>query len=535
MSTDKVLKVVGTRPPRVDAADKVTGRAQFGPDIVLPGLLHGKILRSPHAHARIRSIDTSRAEALPGVHAVVTADDLQEAEDQVTRLGEVTANWKYLCDNTFASDKVLYVGHAVAAVAASAPNIAEQALELIDVDYEVLTAVVDVLEATQEGAPILHEHIRTRSLAGTGDKPSNVTMHLQHVKGDPEAGFAAADIVVERAFRTATVHQGYIEPHAATAEWSADGRLTVYSTTQGSFAVRDQLATLLRYPMSKIRVFPTEVGGAFGGKNTAYVDVPAALLARKAGHPVRVVMSRAEVLLATGPTSGTSIRVRMGATRNGQITAAEAELYYEAGAYPGSPVGSGAATIFAPYDIPNGQIDGYDVLVNRPRMSTYRAPGATPPSFAGEAVIDELAEKVGMDPIAFRLKNCAQNGTRRVVGAVHRDIAGLDVLEAARAHPHYTAPLGAASPLATGATGAPSRAARSASTATAPWPCSSARSTLPGRAPAWPCRPLRPWDWPSTRSSLPWLIRIRLATRRSVPAAGRRWLRACRWSRPQRT
>jgi CO/xanthine dehydrogenase Mo-binding subunit len=443
MSADtKQYNVIGTRPPRCDAADKATGRVLFGPDISLPGLLHGKILRSPHAHARIRSIDTSRASALPGVYAVVTADDLQEAEDRTTRLGEVSANFKYLCDNVFASDKVLYVGHAVAAVAASTPHIAEQALQLIEVDYEVLPAVVDVLEAAQDGAPLLHEHIRTRSLAGTSDRPSNVAVHLQHVKGDPEKGFAEADAIVEREFRTATVHQGYIEPHAATAAWSADGKLTVYSTTQGSFSVRDQLATLLRYPMSKIRVIPTEVGGAFGGKNTGYVDVPAALLARKTGRPVRAVMSRAGVLLATGPTSGTVIRVKMGATRDGQITAAQAELYYEAGAYPGSPVGSGAGTLFAPYDIPNGQVDGYDVLVNRPKMGPYRAPGSTPASFAGEAVVDELAEKIGMDPIAFRLKNCAQDGARRIVGAVHRDIAGIEVLKAAQAHEHYSAPLG---------------------------------------------------------------------------------------------
>jgi xanthine dehydrogenase molybdenum-binding subunit len=443
MSKDKgQFEVVGTRPPRYDAADKATGRALFGPDINLPGLSHGRILRSPHAHARICSIHTNRAEALPGVYAVVTADDLREAQGQATRLGEVTAHFKYLCDNAFASDKVLYVGHAVAAVAASTPHIAEQALQLIDVDYEVLPAVVDVLQAAQADTPLLHETMRTHSLAGTSDKPSNVALHVQHVKGDLAAGFAAADAVVEREFRTATVHQGYIEPHAATAVWSADGKLTVYSTTQGSFAVRDQLATLLRYPMSKIRVIPTEVGGAFGGKNTGYVDVPAALLARKAGRPVRLVMSRAEVFLATGPTSGTVIRVKVGATRDGQITAAQAELYYEAGAYPGSSVGSGAATIFAPYDIPHGQIDGYDVLVNRPKMETYRAPGASPASFAGEAVLDELAQEIGMDPIAFRLKNCAQNGTRRIVGALHRDIAGLEVLKAAQAHPHYTAPLG---------------------------------------------------------------------------------------------
>jgi len=257
-------RVIGTRPPRKDGADKLTGRALFGPDIRLPGLLHGKMLRSPHAHARIRSIDTRRAEALPGVYAVVTAKDLPRAVDRIDRLGELSVNFKYMSDNNLASDKVLYVGHAIAAVAAGNPHLAEEAVDLIDVEYEVLPAVVDVREAMQADAPLLHEHLVTRSLSGVSERPSNVASHFQHLKGDPERGFAEADVIVEREFTTETVHQGYIEPHVSTALWSADGVLTVWSTTQGAFAVRDHLAELLDYPMSKIRVIPTEVGGAFG-------------------------------------------------------------------------------------------------------------------------------------------------------------------------------------------------------------------------------------------------------------------------------
>jgi xanthine dehydrogenase molybdenum-binding subunit len=435
------FSVIGTRPARYDAADKATGRALFGPDIQLPGMLHGKVLRSPYAHARIRAIDARRAVDLPGVYAVVTAADLQEAEDRIVQLGEGSADLRYLCDNTLARDKVLYVGHAVAAVAARTPHIAEQALELIDVEYEVLPPVLDVLEAVQDGAPLLHPDLCTRSLAGTSDRPSNVASHFQHLHGDPREGFAQADVVVERAFRTATVHQGYIEPHAAVAVWGADGSLTIYTTTQGSFAVRDHVAQLLRHPMSKIRVIPTEVGGAFGGKNVSYLDVLAALLSRQSGRPVKMVMTRAEVLLATGPSSGTAIEVKMGATREGKITAAQATLWYEAGAYPGSPVGSGGGTIFAPYAIPNGQIDGYDVVVNKPRIGSYRAPGATPASFAGESIIDELACELDMDPIEFRLLNCAREGTRRISGGRHAEIHGIEVLRAAQAHPHYRAPL----------------------------------------------------------------------------------------------
>lgn len=428
----KPFNVVGERLPRYDGADKVTGKAIFGPDVALPGMAYGFILRSPHAHARILSIDTNRAEALAGVYAVVTAADLPPAENTEQR---------YARDNTFASDKVLYVGHAVAAVAARTPALAEQAARLIEVEYEALPAVTDVLAAMRDDAPILHDEMRTHSLAGRGDKPSNIASHFQHVKGDPAQGFAEADVIVEREFHTRTVHQGYIESHAAVATWSDDGALTIYTTTQGSFAVRDHVVWLLGLPMSKVRVIPTEVGGAFGGKNTSYVDVPAALLARKARRPVKITMPRPDVFLATGPSSGAVFRVKMGATRDGRITAAQAELCYAAGAYPGSPVGSGANVMFGPYVIPHGQIDGYDVVTNGPRVSSYRAPGGTPANFAAETVIDELAEELGIDPIEFRLRNHVKEGDERLDGGTHGHIGGIEVLKAAQACEHYRAPL----------------------------------------------------------------------------------------------
>jgi len=434
MSTQKnaQFNVVGERLPRYDGADKVTGKAIFGPDVALPGMLHGFVLRSPHAHARLRSINTSRAEALQGVYAVVTAADLPPAG---------STDHRYARDNTFASDKVLYVGHAVAAVAARTQALAEEAARLIEVEYEVLPAVTDVLAAMQDDAPILHEDMRTHSLAGRGEKPSNVASHFQQLKGDPAHGFAEADVIVERECHTATVHQGYIESHAAVATWSDDGVLTVYTTTQGSFAVRDHIVWLLDLPMSQVRVVPTEVGGAFGGKNTSYVDVAAALLARKARRPVKITMPRPDVFLATGPSSGAIFRVKMGAKRDGHITAVQAELFYEAGAYPGSPVGSGATVMFGPYAIPNGQVDGYDVVTNGPRVSSYRAPGGTPGNFAVETLVDELAEKLGMDPIEFRLLNHAHEGDERVDGGTHGSIGGIEVLKAAQACEHYRAPL----------------------------------------------------------------------------------------------
>jgi CO/xanthine dehydrogenase Mo-binding subunit len=429
----RAYTVIGTRPPRYDAAAKVAGRALYGPDVTLPGSLHAQVLRSPHAHARIRSIDVSRAASLPNVYAVVTAKDLPSAQDDTQR--------QHALDNTLASDKVLYVGHPVAAVAARDAHTAEQALRLIEVVYEVLPAVVDVLEAAQPGAPLLHEKMTTRSLAGPSAAPSNLAYHFQHLKGDPEQGFAQADVIVERDFRSATVHQGYLEPHAATASWETDGRLSVYCTTQGSFAVRRQLHWLLDIPVAKISVHPTEVGGAFGGKNEPFVECVAALLAQKSGRPVKIVMNRAEVFLASGPTSGTAIHVKAGATRDGRITAIQAELYYEAGAYPGSPVGSGANLLFGPYDIPNGQIDGYDVVVNKPKTGSYRAPGGTPANWAGESVIDELADRIGLDPLEFRMLNRAQEGTRTIGGSTYAHIGSKEVLQAAQEHPHYRSAL----------------------------------------------------------------------------------------------
>lgn len=437
---DKQVEV-GTRPPRVDARGKVTGQALYATDISLPGLLHGRVLRSPHAHARIVSIDTSKAEALSGVFAIVTAQDLPEAEDRTEKLGESTINFKFLRDNNLASDTVLYVGHAIAAVAASTPHIAEEALSLIEIEYDVLPAVVDIRYAMSSKSAVLHQEIKTKSPDGDSDTPSNIAKHFRHLKGDIEQGFAEADVIVEREFHTVSVHQSYLEPHAATAIWGADGHLTIYASTQGTFAAREQIATLLQYPMSKIKVIPTEVGGAFGGKNPTYVETPAALLSRKTGRPVRIVMSRQEVILGTGPGPGVYIKAKVGATKDGKITAAKAELCYEAGAYPGSAVDPGAMAMFAGYDIPNGQLDGYDVLVNKPRSAAYRAPGAPQSTFAAEQIIDELAEKLSIDGIEFRMKNVAREGTHRLDGPNHKSIALEEMLGIMEDHNHYNSPL----------------------------------------------------------------------------------------------
>ena len=324
LATNTDFKVVGTRPVRHDGTDKVTGRALYGADYDASGLLHGKILRSPHAHAVIKSINTSKAESLDGVKAVVTSSDFPQVADKTLELGEDEIKLKWLRDNILASDKALYGGHAIAGVAAVNPHIAEEALKLIDVEYEVLPVVLTTQEAMADNASILHTSLTTQELGEDTGVVSNVASHFQHVKGDVEKGFAEADIVKEREFNTTTVHQGYIEPHNGTAFWSADGRLHVWCSTQGSFVVRDSLAELLDLPVSMVRVTPMEIGGGFGGKIPIYVEPVAALLSKKTGAPVKIVMSRKETFEGSGPTPGSYMKIKIGARKDGTITAAHA-------------------------------------------------------------------------------------------------------------------------------------------------------------------------------------------------------------------
>jgi xanthine dehydrogenase molybdenum-binding subunit len=441
MSTPTQFKVIGTRPIRHDGVDKVTGRAVYGADVYLPGMIHGRLLRSPVAHARIKSIDTSAAEALPGVEAVATSADMPDPGDRIAELGEGAINVRHLSSNCLARGKVHYKGQAVAAVAAVSPHVAEEALKLIKVEYEVLPPVIDVQAAMKDGAPLLHDDLFTESLGKPTGKASNVAKHFQFKKGEVEQGFKEAAVTIEREFHTATVHQGYIEPHNATAQWNADGTVTLWCSTQGSFSVRAQVGELLGIPISRIRVVPQEIGGGFGGKIRVYLEPVAVVLARKAGRPVKVVMSRADVFEGTGPTPGSHIKVKMAADASGRLTAAQANLVYEAGAFPGSPVGMGAMCIFACYDIPNVLIDGYDVVVNKPATSAYRAPGATNAAFAAETVVDEICEQLKIDPLDFRIKNGAKEGTRRADGPVCPRIGMIETVETAKNHPHYKQPL----------------------------------------------------------------------------------------------
>jgi CO/xanthine dehydrogenase Mo-binding subunit len=429
------FKSVGTRPVRPDGVDKVTGRARYGADFNMPGQLVGLILRSPHAHAKIRKIDTSKAEQLKGVKAVITAADLPDLTSGNAELYDIL-------DNCMAREKALYDGHAVAAVAAIDARTAKEALKLIKVDYEVLPHVTDVDEAMKPAAPLLHEAVFTDGVDPRPTNPSNIANRSQYGHGDVEAGFKDADAIVERTFKTEQAHQGYIEPHACVANVNSDGTGDLWVCTQGHFVYRQHCAELLGMDVSKLRVTSSEIGGGFGGKTHVWAEPVALALSRKAGRPVKLVMSREEVFRASGPTSATSIDVKIGAKKDGTITAASATLRYSCGPYAGMWAELGAMTSFACYDLKNVRSVGYEVLVNRPKVAAYRAPSAPMAAFAVESAIDEAAHKIGMDAVEFRIKNAAREGSKSSYGPVYGPIGIGPTLEAVRDHPHMKAPLG---------------------------------------------------------------------------------------------
>jgi CO/xanthine dehydrogenase Mo-binding subunit len=439
---DHDYRYIGTRPIRPDGAEKVTGRARFGADYNMPGQIHGQVLRSPHAHARLVKIDTSKAEALPGVKAVVTRDDFDDQQSEFVPAGEMLINYRDVVRNVMAREKVLFEGHPVAAVAATSNAIAKKALKLIEVEYEVLPHVIDVVDAMKPDAPLLHEDMITEGVTPKPDKPSNVAKKVEFVLGDVDAGFADADVIIERTFNTQPVHQGYIEPHACVANVATDGTAELWVTTQGHWVVRAHCARLLGWDVSKIRVTCSEIGGGFGGKTVIYLEPLALALAKKSGHPVKMVMSREDVFRASGPTSGANVSVKIGAKKDGTITAGEATLLYQAGAFQGSPVGPGCMSAFAPYDLANVKVVGFDIVSNRAKVAAYRAPGAPISEFAVESVIDEMAKTLKIDPIDFRLQNAAKEGTKAAYGPQFGPIGLVETLQAAKGSDHWKAPLG---------------------------------------------------------------------------------------------
>jgi CO/xanthine dehydrogenase Mo-binding subunit len=422
-------RYVGTRPVRHDGLDKVVGKARYAADLVLPGMLYGHILRSPHAHARIVAIDTSAAEAMPGVRAVITGADFPDlpADDPERNMTR----------NLMARDKVLYEGHAVAAVAASTRRQARDAAEAIEVTYEVLPHVLDILEAMEPDAPVLHDDIFTTGVDPAPTEPSNITNRTCYERGDIDKGFAAADIIVEGEFVTKPIHQGYIEPHACVADTGQDGKTVIWCSSQGHFRVRSQTAAMLGWDTSRIKVIPAEIGGGFGGKTTIYLEPLAVELSARAGRPVKMVMSRDEVFRATGPTPGSRIRVKLGATNDGRITTAKAWLGYENGAFPGVWAMLGCMCVVSAYNVDNFLLEGLDVVLNKPVNAAYRAPSAPMAAFATDTLVDEIARQLEMDPIDLRLLNCPGEGDDAPYGPKWPKIGLQECLEAIRDSEHY--------------------------------------------------------------------------------------------------
>lgn len=422
----KTYKWVGTRPIRHDGYDKVVGKARFAADLNLPGQLHAAYLRSPHAHANIVSIDTSKAEAMPGVKAVVTGDDFPALD--------ITDPNHDVSINVLARGTVLYHGHAIAAVAATTKAEAQAAAAAIEVEYEFLPVVLGIDEAMAAGAPLANEQ-NYQKFVGPSD-PSNIATHTPLERGDADAAMAAADIVIEREFDCAHVHQGYIEPHACVVDTGADGKANVWASSQGHFMVRAVTAAVLGWETSRIKVTPAEIGGGFGGKTTVYLEPVAARLSEKAGRPVKLVMSREEVLRSSGPAPGAKLRIKIGATSDGELTAIDGWMAYQIGAY-GDFAGMVGAMSVASYKFPNLKLESWGVLSNTPKTAAYRAPSAPHAAFAIESVIDDIASELGMDPIELRLKNAAVEGDLTAMGMPHPRIGLVECLEALKASDHY--------------------------------------------------------------------------------------------------
>ena len=427
------FKYIGTRPNRPDGLDKVTGRAKYGADFNAPNMLHAAVLRSPHAHARIIKIDTSKAEALAGAKAFVTRADFPtglEGEDF------------YLQENTIAGDRVLYDGHAVAAVAATSALAAKDAIKLIEVEYELLPHVTDVDEAMKPDAPVVREGAQDHSVPE--GLPPNIVSYMDFGHGDLKAGFSEADFVMENTYKTEAAHQGYIEPHACVGQLGQDGKGEMWICTQGQWFIRKMCASVLGLEASQLRVTPSEIGGGFGGKTTIFSEALSLALSRKSGgRPVKLVMTRSEVLRATGPTASASMDVKIGMKKNGKMTAASAVFRMQGGAFPGmAPTGMALQCAFANYQLPAVHHTGYDVLSNRPKSAAYRAPGSPMAAFAVESLVDEMCRKLNLNPIEVRLLNGSREGTKSSFGPTFRKIGLIETLEAAKSHPNLEVELG---------------------------------------------------------------------------------------------
>jgi CO/xanthine dehydrogenase Mo-binding subunit len=421
------MRIVNKPAPRVDALDKVTGRARYGADLFLDGMLYGKVLRTPHPYARILKIETSRAEALDGVEAVLTAADVPGRNE----FGAVIANQQLL-----ARDVVRYRGDGVAMVAARTPELAEKALELIDVEYEALPGVFDPEEAMQEGAPQLH-----------ADSPGNIAAHHVVKKGDVRAGFAAADIILEREYKTQFIEHAYIEPEATVAvPGSGPSKITVYGSIQNPFSCRKALAGILGLKLNEVRVIQSYMGGSFGGKDEVMsaLCARAAVLALKTGKPVKMVNTREESIRESYKRHPYKLKYKVGVTREGKLTAMEIFIIADAGAYASqTPFVTWRSVVQAtgPYEVPHVLTNVYGIYTNNCYTGAMRGFGSPQIIFAQESLMDELAQELGMEPLELRRLNGFRQGSVTATGQKldNHQVSLLEVLDKAVEKADYLA------------------------------------------------------------------------------------------------
>ena len=438
------FRFVGRRTKRADAPERLTGRLRFTNDLLLPGALHVRFVRSPHAAARVVSIDAAAALQIPGVHAVLTARDLPVPDIKAA----VDARRILL-----ALDNVIFAGQPVAAVLAESEAIAEDGVQAVEVEYEPQPAAVDVLDAMSMDAPVVRQKREQDESelaihgAATGgqavDEPAgpNVSNRVQFKRGDVEAGFREADVVLEREFRTSWVHQGYMEPQSCTAGTDPHGNLMVYASTQGMFFVREQVARALGLGDHQVKVEAMPVGGGFGGK-VGLVEPTVAALALAVGRPVRLAYTRMDEFVAADPAPQSVLRLKIGARRDGTLTTLDGELIFDAGANPGAPVGIAAILMGSTYRWEHLVLRGTEVLSHKSGTGAYRAPGAPQAAFALESLVDEMAYELGIDPFDLRMKNAAREGDLLADGRKWPRIGLVECLQ--RAEPLYRAERAAA-------------------------------------------------------------------------------------------
>ena len=423
------LKVIGSSPPRMGGVERVVGKGVYGIDLMLKDQLHGAILRSQYAHAKIVSIDTSEAKKIPGVHAVVTAADAPNV-----RYGR-----SYFDRHILARDKVRFMGDPVAAVAAESPAIAKQALKKIKVVYESLPVAIDPEETTKPEAPTLHEDMPLPKTISADAKVKNICGHAVVHVGDAEKAMAEADVVVEEVYETKMIHPQYLEPRIAAAQMEPNGRLTIWANAQAPFPVRQETAKTLGLSLNNVRVISAGLGGGFGGKGSgitsgAAIEPICGLLAIKAKRPVMIVLDKAEETISTTIRAGAKMYIKTGVKKDGTIVARTGKVFYDAGGYSGFGVQAGGRCtnmLGGWYLMPNCHIDGYTVYTNKQVCGPVRGPGGPQAAFAVESHMDSIAAKLGMDPVEFRLKNVPKPGDKIVGVPKLRDVSLGDTIKIA--------------------------------------------------------------------------------------------------------